>query len=142
MNTLLTNLRKCEVCKEHLPLGTRPIVQLGSFSKIIIIGQAPSRHVHETGIPWNNASGKKLREWMNIVEAIFYDPSIISNLPMGLCYAGKGISGDLPPRPEYAPLWHGEAFKYFKEEPLVLLIGQYAQRYYLKKKSKEGLQKR
>jgi uracil-DNA glycosylase len=139
MNTFLNKIRRCEVCREHLPLGPRPIIQLSSFSKIIIIGQAPGRRVHETGIPWNDASGKKLREWMNINEGIFYDPAIFSILPMGFCYPGKGISGDLPPRPECAPLWHAKAFKYFRDEPLILLVGQYAQRYYLKNKFKGNL---
>ena len=91
MKTFLNKIRRCEVCQEHLPLGPRPIIQLSSFSKIIIIGQAPGRRVHETGIPWNDASGKKLREWMNIKEGIFYDPAIFSILPMGFCYPGKGI---------------------------------------------------
>ena len=139
MNNLLNKILRCEVCKEHLPLGPRPVVQLSAFSKIIIIGQAPGRRVHETGIPWNDASGKKLRAWMNVEEAIFYNPAVFSILPIGFCYPGKGNSGDLPPRPECAPLWHPEAFKYFNGKPLILLIGQYAQRYYLKKDFKENL---
>jgi len=139
MNTFLNKIRRCKVCIEHLPLGPRPVVQLSTLSKIIIIGQAPGRRVHETGIPWSDASGKKLREWMNVDEATFYEPSIFSILPMGFCYPGKGISGDLPPRPECAPLWHPKVFKYFKDEPLILLIGQYAQRYYLKKDFKGSL---
>ena len=139
MNTLLNNIGGCEVCKEHLPLGPRPVVQLSECSKIIIIGQAPGRRVHETGIPWNDASGKKLREWMHVDEVTFYDPAFFSILPMGFCYPGKGISGDLPPRPACAPLWHPEVFKYLKSEPLILLIGQYAQRYYLKKDFKGSL---
>ncbi len=139
MNKLLDRIQRCEVCKEHLPLGPRPVVQLSEFSKIVIIGQAPGRKVHETGIPWNDASGKKLREWMNVDEATFYDPDIFSILPMGFCYPGKGISGDLPPRWECAPLWHPQVFEYFKDIPLILLIGQYAQRYYLKKNFKGSL---
>lgn len=139
MNKLLINIQKCEVCKDHLPLGPRPVVQLGAFSKIIIIGQAPGTRVHESGIPWSDASGKKLREWMNVVETTFYNPAIFSILPMGFCYPGKGISGDLAPRPECAPLWHPEVFKYLSEKPLILLIGQYAQRYYLKKDFKGSL---
>ncbi len=139
MNKLLSRIQQCEVCKEHLPLGPRPVVQLGGFSKIIIIGQAPGKRVHETGIPWNDASGKKLREWMNVDEATFYNPTFFSIVPMAFCYPGKGISGDLAPRPECAPLWHPEVFKYFERKPLVLLIGQYAQRYYLKKFFKGSL---
>ena len=139
MDKLLDKILRCEVCKECLPLGPRPVVQLSAFSKIVIIGQAPGRKVHETGIPWNDASGRKLREWMNVDEDTFYNPDIFSIMPMAFCYPGKGISGDRPPRPECAPLWHPQAFNYFKNTPLVLLIGQYAQRYYLKKNFKGSL---
>ena len=139
MNTLLNKIQRCEVCKEHLPLGPRPVIQLNAYSKIVIISQAPGRRVHETGIPWNDASGKKLKSWMNVSDEIFYNPACFSILPMGFCYPGKAISGDLPPRPECAPLWHSQIFKNFKSKPLILLIGQYAQRYYLKKTFKESL---
>jgi uracil-DNA glycosylase len=139
MNKLLKNIGKCEICKEYLPLGPRPVVQLSSSSKIIIIGQAPGRRVHETGIPWNDASGKTLRKWLDVEDSIFYDPSVFSILPMSFCYPGKGISGDLPPRPECAPLWHVDFFKNLKTKPFILLIGQYAQRYYLKKDYKNSL---
>ena len=139
MNSLLNKIQQCEVCKEHLPLGPRPVIRLDKFSKIVIISQAPSRRVHETGIPWNDASGKKLREWMNVGDEIFYNPAFISILPMGFCYPGKAMSGDLPPRLECAPLWHPRIFKNFESKPLILLIGQYAQRYYLKKSFKESL---
>lgn len=139
MNILLNKIRGCEVCKEYLPLGARPIVQLGKFSKVIIIGQAPGRIVHQTGIPWNDASGKKLREWMNVDEATFYNRDIFSILPMGFCYPGKGNSGDLAPRPECAPLWHLQFLEKLITKPLILLIGQYAQRYYLNKKFEVSL---
>ncbi len=139
MDKLLKKIQRCEVCKKNLPLGPRPVVQLSKYSKIVIISQAPSRRVHETGIPWNDASGNKLRAWMNVSNETFYDSACISILPMGFCYPGKGISGDLPPRTECAPLWHPQVFKYFKNKPLILLIGQYAQRYYLKKSFKENL---
>ncbi len=139
MNIFLDKIRRCEVCIEHLPLGPRPVVQLSAFSKIVIIGQAPGRRVHETGIPWSDASGKKLREWMNIDETTFYDPAALSILPMGFCYPGKANSGDLAPRPECAPLWHSQFFEKLTTKPLILLIGQYAQRYYLNKKFKGSL---
>lgn len=132
MDELLSRIRKCEVCKDYLPLGPRPVVQLSSFSKIMIISQAPGRRVHETGIPWNDISGKRLREWMNVDDVLFYNPLIFSIAPMGFCYPGKGKSGDLPPRPQCAPLWHPQIFKHFMGKPLILLIGQYAQKYYLK----------
>ena len=139
MNNILNKIQGCEVCKEHLPLGPRPVIQLNEFSKIVIISQAPSRRVHETGIPWNDASGKKLKSWMNVSDEIFYNPACISIVPMGFCYPGKAMSGDLPPRLECAPLWHPQVFKNFKSKPLILLIGQYAQRYYLKKSFKGSL---
>ena len=139
MKTLLNKIRRCEVCKDHLPLGPRPVVQLNPYSKIIIISQAPGRRVHETGIPWNDASGRKLREWLNVDEGTFYDPLIFSIMPMGFCYPGKGISGDLSPRPECGPLWHPQILKKIKSTPLILLIGQYAQRHYLKKNCKSSL---
>lgn len=139
MKNLLNEIQRCEVCKDHLPLGPRPVVQLGAFSKIIIIGQAPGRRVHETGIPWNDASGRTLRAWMDIDEEVFYDSAYFSIFSMGFCYPGKGLSGDLPPRPECAPLWHPQVFRYFKNTPLILLIGQYAQRYYLKKEFRGSL---
>ena len=141
MNNILNKIQVCEVCKEHLPLGPRPVIQLNEFSKIVIISQAPSRRVYETGIPWNDASGKKLREWMNVDEATFYDPYFFSLMPMSFCYPGKGISGDLPPRPECAPIWHPKILNNFKNIPLILLIGQFAQRYYLKKDYKDSLTK-
>ena len=139
MKALINKIQSCEVCKDALTFGPRPVVQLSIYSKIIIIGQAPGKRVHESGIPWNDASGKKLREWMNVDEATFYDPQIFSIMPMGFCYPGKGISGDLPPRSECAPLWHAQILKNLKSEPLILLIGQYAQRYYLKKACKGNL---
>lgn len=118
MNNLLNKIHRCEICREHLPMGPRPVIQLNEFSKIVIISQAPSRRVHETGIPWNDASGKKLKSWINVSDEIFYNPSCISILPMGFCYPGKAISGDLPPRLECAPLWHPQVFKNFKSSRL------------------------
>ncbi|MEO8111951.1 MAG: uracil-DNA glycosylase family protein [Ginsengibacter sp.] len=139
MDKLLKKILRCEVCKQYLPLGPRPVIQLNKSSKIVIISQAPSRRVHETGIPWNDASGKKLKSWMDVSDEVFYNPTCISILPMGFCYPGKGMSGDLPPRPECAALWHPQVFKYFENKPLILLVGQYAQRYYLKKSFKGSL---
>ena len=139
MNKLLNKIQGCEICKEYLPLGPRPVIQLNTFSKIIIISQAPGRRVHESGIPWSDASGNKLRTWLDVSDEIFYNPACISILPMGFCYPGKGMSGDLPPRRECAPLWHPQVFKYFKSKSLILLIGQYAQRYYLKENFKGSL---
>ena len=139
MESLLKRILKCESCQSFLPSGPRPVVQLGLHSKILIIGQAPGRWVHQTGIPWNDASGRTLRKWLDVDEATFYNPDFFSIMPMGFCYPGKGKSGDLPPRTECAPLWHSAILSHFKSEPLVLLIGQYAQAYYLKPAFKASL---
>lgn len=135
--TLSQRILRCEACKSFLQ--PRPVVQLSPFSKVIIIGQAPGKRVHETGIPWNDASGRTLRKWLGVDETMFYNPDIFSIMPMGFCYPGKGVSGDLPPRSECALLWHSEILFHFKATPLILLIGQYAQRYYLKKNFKGNL---
>ncbi|MEP6712982.1 MAG: uracil-DNA glycosylase family protein [Ferruginibacter sp.] len=139
MQNLLKKIRKCEVCINDLPLGCNPIVQLNISSKIIIIGQAPGKRVHETGIPWKDKSGDTLRKWMNVTDEIFYNPACFSIMPMSFCYPGKGISGDLAPRPECAPLWHPQILKKLTGTPLILLIGQYAQRNYLKTACKSNL---
>lgn len=139
MDELLQKIRGCDVCINDLPLGCHPVVQLSVTSKIIIISQAPGRRVHETGIPWNDRSGDTLRKWLNVDKETFYDSSVFSIMPMSFCYPGKGISGDLAPRAECAPLWHPRILKNFKSTPLILLIGQYAQRYYLNKEIKSSL---
>jgi uracil-DNA glycosylase len=139
MEPLIKKIQKCEVCINNLPQGCNPVVQLSTFSKIIIIGQAPGSRVHVTGIPWNDKSGDTLRKWMDVDKSTFYDPFCFSIMPMSFCYPGKGISGDLAPRPECAPLWHPQILNNFENAPIILLIGQYAQRYYLKKNRKSNL---
>lgn len=132
MDQLLKEIRRCEVCREHLPLGPRPVVSCSVSSRIIIIGQAPGTKVHESGIPWDDASGNELRKWLDVDKETFYDADNFGIMPMGFCYPGKGKSGDLPPREECAPLWHEKLLENMKKAELVLLIGQYAQKYYLK----------
>jgi uracil-DNA glycosylase family 4 len=139
MKELLTKIGQCEICKEHLPLGPRPVVSGHPQSKIVIIGQAPGTKVHESGIPWDDASGKELRKWLNISSEVFYDETKIAIVPMGFCYPGKGKSGDLPPRPECAPQWHEALLTKMPELQLVLLVGMYAQRYYLKFRARKTL---
>ncbi len=131
LQSLLTEVRACTVCTEHLPAGPRPIVQLGSGTPIVIIGQAPGRRVHESGIPWNDPSGVLLRTWLGLREDEFYDPEIVAIVPMGFCYPGTGKGGDLPPRPECAPRWHAELLSRLREPALVLYVGAYALRHYL-----------
>ena len=105
LEVLLTDVRACTLCQEHLPHGPRPVLQLHSDAKILIVGQAPGRRVHASGIPFDDPSGERLRDWLGITPAVFYDPHKIALLPMGFCYPGTGKSGDLPPRPECAPAW-------------------------------------
>tara|TARA_B110000459_G_scaffold124337_1_gene136677 strand:+ start:1875 stop:2447 length:573 start_codon:yes stop_codon:yes gene_type:complete len=139
MDNLIKEISACTVCSEHLPLGPRPIVSAHPKSKIVIIGQAPGTAVHKTGIPWNDKSGENLRKWMNITTEDFYDATKVSIIPMGFCYPGKGKSGDLPPRKECAPLWHKTLFDNLEGVELILLIGKYAQDYYLEAKAKRTL---
>jgi uracil-DNA glycosylase family 4 len=139
VNDLLQQIRKCNECEKHLPHGVNPIISASPESKIIIIGQAPGRAVHNTGIPWNDKSGDNLRNWLGIDKSIFYDANMIALMPMGFCYPGKGKSGDLPPRKECAPLWHSKLLDLMSAVKLVLLIGQYAQNYYLGDKAKNTL---
>ncbi|WP_413532200.1 uracil-DNA glycosylase family protein [Empedobacter brevis] len=131
-DNLLQEVRACKVCEPFLPLGANPIVQAHPESKIVIVGQAPGLRVHQTGIPWDDASGNELRKWLNVTTEEFYNPKFFALLPIGFCYPGKGKSGDLPPRKECAPLWHHRLLDEMKEVELILLIGQYAQKYYLK----------
>jgi len=133
---LLDEVRACKVCQKHLPHKVRPVLRAHPAAKILIIGQAPGIKVHQSGIPWDDASGNRLREWMGIDRDTFYDESKIAIVPMGFCYPGKGKSGDLPPRPECAPLWHEQILNELPEIKLTLLAGQYAQRNYLKEPQK------
>ncbi len=139
MKKLLNEIRHCTICKAFLPLGPRPIISASSKSKIVIIGQAPGIKVHQSGIAWNDASGNQLREWLNVTHDQFYNPDNFAILPMGFCYPGKGKSGDLPPRPECAPQWHENVLDNMANVKLFILIGAYAQNYYLKDKASKTL---
>lgn len=139
MEDLLQNIKQCTLCKDLLPLGPRPVMDAHPKSKIVIVGQAPGTKVHVSGIPWDDASGKQLRSWLGVTPEQFYHPENFAIIPMGFCYPGKGKSGDLPPRPECAPKWHPILFEHLKEVELVLLIGMYAQHYYLKNKASKTL---
>ena len=139
MKNLLLDIKKCTLCSEFLELGPNPIVSASKKSKIIIIGQAPGTVVHKTGIPWNDKSGENLRVWMGISNEDFYNPEKVAIIPMGFCYPGKGKSGDLPPRKECAPLWHEQLLTKIENAELVLLIGKYAQDYYLKMEAERTL---
>ncbi|NKI31346.1 uracil-DNA glycosylase family protein [Croceivirga thetidis] len=139
MKTLIARIKSCNACKAHLPLGPRPIVAAHEQSKIAIVGQAPGSKVHKTGVPWDDPSGRQLRKWLGVTDEDFYNEELFALIPMGFCYPGKGKSGDLPPRPECAPLWHEELFGQMPNLKLIVLIGQYAQHYYLGDKMDKNL---
>lgn len=139
MEKLLQEIRSCIVCKKFLPNAPRPVLQANKNSRIIIIGQAPGQKVQNSGVPWDDQSGNELRRWLGVTKEQFYDEKIFALMPMGFCYPGKGSSGDLPPRPECALLWHAQLLKKMKHVKLIILIGQYAQKYYLGEKLKPTL---
>lgn len=131
LNLLLNEIRHCRHCEPNLARGANPIIQASAEARLLIIGQAPGTRVHQTSIAWNDASGERLREWLSLDKELFYDPRQVAIMPMGLCYPGKGKSGDLPPRKECAPLWHPKVLQLLPQLQLTLLIGQYSQAYYL-----------
>ena len=125
-DALLEAVRACRVCAGLLPHEPRPVVQAGRGARVLIIGQAPGSKVHASGVPWDDDSGNRLRDWTGLAHAAFYDPERVALMPMGFCYPGKGTGGDLPPRPECAPLWHARLRAALGAVRLVLLVGQYA----------------
>ncbi len=128
---LLATIRACRVCAADLPLGPRPLLQVAKTARVLLIGQAPGRQAHQSGIPWNDLSGMRLRQWMGIDEEVFYDASRIAIIPMGYCYPGTGQHGDLPPRRECSDLWLKRLLEQLPYIELTLLIGAYAQRHFL-----------
>lgn len=132
LDDLLARVRACRLCAAHLPLGPRPILRVSETARLLIVGQAPGTRVHETGIPWNDPSGDRLRDWLAIGRDTFYDVARIAIIPTGLCYPGRlPQGGDAPPRPECAPLWHPPLRALLPNISLTLLVGGYAQAYYL-----------
>ena len=129
---LLDKIKACRHCEHALPLEPKPILQLGAQSKIVIAGQAPGLKAHERGIPFKDQSGDRLRQWLALDEASFYDSSLVSIIPMGFCYPGTGKQGDLPPRPECKTLWQDKVNTYLSDTKLTIIIGQYALKHYLK----------
>ena len=130
LSSLLEEIAACQVCKGLIP-EPRPVLRASATAKLLIIGQAPGTKVHASGVPWDDASGKRLREWMGVDTDTFYDISRIAIVPMGFCYPGKGRSGDLPPRPECAATWHEKLMNLLPAIRCTLLIGSYAQSHYL-----------
>ena len=130
-DVLLTEIRACQICAAYLPLGPRPILQVHPEAAILIVGQAPGRRVHASGIPFQDPSGVRLRDWMGVSEEVFYDPRRVAVLPMGFCFPGSGPSGDNPPRPECAPAWREAVLEQLAGVRLTLVLGRYAQAYHL-----------
>ncbi len=139
LEALLAEVRACRLCEAHLPLGPRPVLRADAGARVLIVGQAPGTRVHATGIPWNDPSGDRLRAWLAVDRDAFYDERRFAIIPVGLCYPGRGRSGDLPPRPECAPLWHPRLRALLPDIGLTLLVGQYAQAFYLGGRQKSTL---
>ena len=138
--SLLREVRACTLCAPYLPLGPRPVIRAASTARLLIIGQAPGTKVHESGIPWNDRSGDVLRGWLDMDRDAFYDESRIAIIPMGFCYPGRDPrGGDNPPRPECAPRWHEALLARLPELRLTLLVGQYAQAWYLRDRAQPTL---
>ena len=135
LKSLLGEVSRCQLCAENLPLGPNPVLQCSASAKILIAGQAPGKKVHSTGVPFDDPSGNRLRDWLGISREVFYDASAIAILPMGFCYPGTGASGDLPPRPECAARWRELLLAQMPHIQLTLVLGQYAQRYHFDAKS-------
>lgn len=139
LDTLLGEIRACRLCEAHLPLGPRPVLRASATSRLLIVGQAPGTKVHASGVPWDDASGKRLRTWLDMTPEVFYDETRIAIVPMGFCYPGKQGSGDAPPRPECRATWHPRLLPLLPDIGLTLLIGQYAQAYFLGDRRKATL---
>jgi len=131
LDRLLADIRACRACADALPLGPRPVLRASRDARLLIVGQAPGAKVHASGVPWDDASGKLLREWLGVDADTFYDEARIAIVPMGFCYPGRGRSGDNPPRPECARLWFDALLAQLTGVRLTLLVGQYAQRHFL-----------
>jgi uracil-DNA glycosylase len=137
LKRLVSEVTACRLCADDLPLGPRPVLSVSGTARVLIIGQAPGTKVHETGIPWNDRSGDRLREWLALDRDAFYDVRRIAIMPMGFCYPGRDKNGgDAPPRPECAPRWHDRVMRLMPKLELVLLVGSYAQAHYLAKARK------
>lgn len=131
LESLSAKVARCRICEADLEHGVRPVLQLSRSARILIAGQAPGRRVHESGVPFDDPSGDRLREWMGVSRETFYDPNQVAILPMGFCYPGTGRSGDLPPRPECAPEWRQPLLDQLTKLRLTLVIGQYAMKWHL-----------
>jgi uracil-DNA glycosylase len=140
LHSLISEVRDCKLCEAHLPEGPRPVIQINHQAKILIAGQAPGRRVHISGIPFDDPSGNRLREWMGVTSKQFYNPKLFAIVPMGFCYPGTGKSGDLPPRPECAETWREKLLERLPNIKSTLVIGKYAQAYHFAQSKKSVTQ--
>lgn len=131
LDELAAEIRRCRLCSPYLPLGPRPVLQVGATARILIASQAPGRKAHASGRPFTDASGERLRSWLGMPRDVFYDRSQVAIVPMAFCYPGTGRAGDLPPRPECAAAWRARLLQYLPHLQLTLVIGQYAMAYHL-----------
>lgn len=136
---LAREIADCRACADHLPHGVRPVASFSPTARLLIIGQAPGSRVHQTGIPWDDKSGDRLREWTGLTRETMYDAARVALVPMGFCYPGKASGGDRPPRRECAPLWHERVLDVLPEERFTLLVGTYAQAHYLPEARKRSM---
>jgi uracil-DNA glycosylase len=139
LDDLLREIRACRLCEQHLPLGPRPVLRASAEARLLIVSQAPGTRVHASGIPWDDASGRRLRDWLQLDETTFYDETRVAIVPMGFCYPGRAGSGDAPPRPECRATWHPRLLPRLRNIELTLSIGQYAQAYCLGPRRKSSL---
>lgn len=140
LKSLLTEIRACRICEAHLPLGPRPVLVADVSAPILIAGQAPGTKVHASGIPWDDPSGDRLRDWLGVDKETFYNPKYFAIVPQGFCYPGKlAKGGDAPPRPECAQTWHPRLIPLLEKVKLTLAVGQYAHKYYLSSARKKTL---
>ena len=142
IDTLHREIASCQICADTLGHEPRPVVQFSAQSRICIIGQAPGTKVHASGTPWDDDSGDRLREWLGMDKPAFYNPDNIALVPMGFCYPGKASGGDKPPRKECAPQWHERVLKSMPNVQLTLLVGTYAQAYYLPDTKRQSMTER
>jgi uracil-DNA glycosylase len=131
IDALRQRIAACTLCAAHLPLGPRPIARFSATARVLIIGQAPGTKVHLSGVPWDDDSGDRLRDWLGLDRDTFYDEGKVAQMPMGFCYPGRAAGGDAPPRKECAPQWHDAVLKVLPEDRLTLLVGIHAQARYL-----------
>lgn len=139
VHPLLEEARACTVCEAHLPLGANPIFRIHPEARVALISQAPGRLAHQSSIAWDDPSGRRLREWLGVTDEEFYHSSTFAILPIGFCYPGKGKGGDLPPRPECAPIWQSPLLALLPNLEVKVLIGAYSQKHYLGKRRKRNL---